>query len=487
MHVQKNKTGDAFVDLNPISLQTKALPFSDFLSSLTPQQKKIILIASVAFACIVALFLYCKCCFKGVIQDVKKDDKEGGAKVQQGDKTAITHVNDKVNVEDKQKVVVDAKKPVDQEGDKKLKEVNHSTEEAKENQEIVEKEIAAKKLQEAAADKKFSDEATQKLPLKTEEKLVEEHNSVEEKKRLEGIKLLQEDAAKLLPEEESATKVKEKAAAAKKLQDEVEAELTAKKRQREEAATKLLDDEAAKKVQEDAVKKLPPKTPLEIEAESDPIKIQLLKDFSPQMVEALGGWEKMKTFPVIYFTDTIDLDDLTAPVMIGEPGKPILVFCYYIKNTFNDPYLKKPSTGKYELKWEYICREPQGWKPADNVHCPLHLNDPNRITEGSLGEKHMLDRIRRLMNGEAVGCLHRYEGYLLNKPDDVEKIRPKNSYLKGDEMTAYMKEAGTLWYERELEEKTTDLYLWDPSKDRTQQNLEFVAKFPNVIEKKPSS
>ena len=62
--------------LNVNSLQTNIIYYKDkFLSSLTAQQKKILIAAAVAFSCIAAVFLYCRCNFKGSAQIPHDDSK----------------------------------------------------------------------------------------------------------------------------------------------------------------------------------------------------------------------------------------------------------------------------------------------------------------------------------------------------------------------------------------------------------------------------
>ena len=66
--------------LNFNSLQTKAIYFKEqLISTLTPQQKKILVVATLALSCIAALFLFCKCCLKAKKED-KSDLDDAGQK-----------------------------------------------------------------------------------------------------------------------------------------------------------------------------------------------------------------------------------------------------------------------------------------------------------------------------------------------------------------------------------------------------------------------
>ena len=78
--------------LNVNSIQTNILYYKDkILSSLTAQQKKILIVAAVALSCIAAVFLYCRCCFKGsaqIPQDDSKADQTAGIKQPEASKVA---------------------------------------------------------------------------------------------------------------------------------------------------------------------------------------------------------------------------------------------------------------------------------------------------------------------------------------------------------------------------------------------------------------
>ena len=569
--------------LNINSLQTKALYFKDqILSSLTSQQKKILIVAAVAFSCIAALFLYCKCCFKGTVD--KKDPKDqGDAKAQLkveveqpkvDEKTKKSHeafrqaielicpwdhlagvsVNPSFSVQQKKERDENLKKAIedilpehidaatvlrdgmmsreqtlllhaimmiddparrleiveilldkgadpDVEGfyyqpvkpmeeaarakDPQLLELLVNAKNKKEAKKAQEQ-ADAKKAQDEADAKNVQDEAGAK---KVQEQKVQEQADAKKAQDEAVAKKAQDDAdAKKVQDqkvqEQADAKKAQDEAVAKKAQDAAEAD--AKKAQ-EEADAKNAQDAAeadAKKAQDDAdAKKAPQKTAMEIEAESDPIKKKLLDAYGPQMVEALGGLEKMKTFPTLTnWKGTLRVDDLKAPVMIGNRnGTPFLLFCYIKRDEEHVPHY--PVKEYFDLNGcstgEYIERTPEGWKGAYATQSELNLRDPNAIKEGSLDEKHMLDRVRRLMNAEPVGILKSYEDFAILKPADKETIRPDDSYLKGDEMTAYM-DLATIFYEREVEEGSTDLYLIDPVGDLKSQGELFKARFPNA-------
>lgn len=184
----------------------------------------------------------------------------------------------------------------------------------------------------------------------------------------------------------------------------------------------------------------------------DPVEAKILKDFTPQMVKALGGIKKVMSIPIIEnWNGEITVDDLKAPVMIGShrDGTPFLLFCYTTSKS-------RAPTG------EYLGRKEGGWGGAYCYPSELNLRSPNVIKDGTLEEKFMLDRITRLMNKRAMGTLERYEGSLASKPSkDKNSFRPNNAYLEGDELDAYM-DLDTLFYEIKPSEGKTCILLHNP-------------------------
>ena len=425
--------------LNFNSLQTKAIYFKEqLLSTLTPQQKKILVVATLALSCIIAISLFCKCCLKAKKED-KSDLDDAGQKTD-----AL-----------KNKIAPKVEQPkVDQK----------KTEPPK-------KEPKAEQLKKEPTAEQKAEQPEEELKGKSKAEHAQEETA---KKALDDVGA-NEAVAKKAQDDAGAKKTQEQADA-KKAQDEADAKKAQEQKVQEQADAKKAQDEA------DA-KKAPQKTAMEIEAESDPIKKKLLDAYGHQMVEALGGLEKMKTFPTLTnWKGTLRVDDLKAPVMIGNRnGTPFLLFCYIKRDEEHVPHY--PVKEYFDLNGcstgEYIERTPEGWKGAYATQSELNLRDPNAIKEGSLDEKHMLDRVRRLMNAEPVGILKSYEDFAILKPADKETIRPDDSYLKGDEMTAYM-DLATIFYEREVEEGSTDLYLIDPVGDLKSQGELFKARFPNA-------
>lgn len=202
--------------------------------------------------------------------------------------------------------------------------------------------------------------------------------------------------------------------------------------------------------------------------EEDPIKKEILETFTPQMVNALGGIEKVLSIPIIEnWNGVLDKTNMSAPVMRGISKQgPFLLFSYKM-------FLKKYDT----VKIDYLVRTSKGWQGACfKGELNLGLGETS-ILEGSLEENYMLNRIARLMKGQPLGKLKNYPDVLLINPNR-EIPQPEDAYLKGDELTAYMK-FETIFYEKKVKPNTTNLFLWDLNRTDDQNNKYLLEKFPN--------
>lgn len=204
--------------------------------------------------------------------------------------------------------------------------------------------------------------------------------------------------------------------------------------------------------------------------ETDPKK-KLLEDFTPQMVETLGGVDKFLDIPT--FTgnsEQINQKDVTASLMKGyhSDGSPFLLF-HYLKYS-NDLH-------SYIRTTEYLERDikdPNKWKTYSKYPGELHLRFFYPINDGSLGEKFMLNKIKRLVARQAVGvCVDPP----LRTPYSYSLLIPEKAYLKGNELATYTQEGYGL-YEEKHEEGKTGLFLWDPAATE-EENLRLLKeKFP---------
>jgi hypothetical protein len=205
------------------------------------------------------------------------------------------------------------------------------------------------------------------------------------------------------------------------------------------------------------------------EIELDPAKKLLLEQFTPEMVEALGGIDAVLNLPVLEgWNGDIKLEDLSAPVMRGfsKGGKPFLLFSY----------LKCVPDTVWRVDGEYLGRGEKGWKGVRDTD-QFSLGGPNFIQDGTAEAKYMLDKIKRAMKGEAVGLVQQYKGIWINKPEDVESFRPDNAYLEGDELTAFMK-LSPFHYEKRPPAAFTELFLCDPKKTKEEIMEQLFQQFP---------
>lgn len=200
-----------------------------------------------------------------------------------------------------------------------------------------------------------------------------------------------------------------------------------------------------------------PEKVIVVETEEEKIEKKIIADFGPEMVEALGGVDKVLSIPVLTHWDgQIAMKHFTAPIMRGYhgEGRPFLLFCYATKQV----------STPLNITGEHIERTAEGlWKGTYSYPNELTLRFPNPVNMNSLAGKHMLDRIRRLINDQPMGMMEKYKDVVLFKPANLEEIRPVDAYLEGEELTQYM-ELDTIFFERKPPEGATEILLWDPTK-----------------------
>lgn len=197
-----------------------------------------------------------------------------------------------------------------------------------------------------------------------------------------------------------------------------------------------------------------------------------LRDLTPQMVDALGGEDYALQIPVIEKWDgvigRVDLKSFQAPVMRGNfsDGRPFLLFCYV-----------KRDANSYQFYVDCLVRQEHGWESPKVekselgqtlIQCTI-FKDTSRHRER---EKYMLDRIKRLMRGEAVGLLKAL-------PSD-RTVLPSDAFLQKEELHKLIA-LDLAAYEQRPKEGTTGLFLCDPThvEDSLQQ---LHAKFPGPKE-----
>lgn len=207
------------------------------------------------------------------------------------------------------------------------------------------------------------------------------------------------------------------------------------------------------------------------------------------LINALGGQEAVDKFPVNEKWDGVLKPlEMPGPVMRGffNKGSPLFVFTYFKPNTEDavEGIFQKQKTGTYVqhsegLGWN---NETGQWQMFGQDESELDLRPSGHILKGSVLEKHMLDRVSRLMKGEPVGMLQRYPGMGFIMPEDKTPFKPTDSYLKGEELEAY-KKADTGFYEVEVEEGVTDLFLYDPREPAKSNAQKLLASFPKCVKK----
>lgn len=257
--------------------------------------------------------------------------------------------------------------------------------------------------------------------------------------------------------------VKEKSKEASRREDE-----TAKGKQISAKKKETTEVDTTTKVKETQL----PKGPVE-EIEGIPVT----------MVEALGGKENFLKVPELknwnkdYYSKSIN-----APVMRGViDGEPFILFSYdYEVN-------KATKHGRECLRW---AKNTQSWQRASfsDSQLSLDLNKNPDIKANSKAETFMLDRIKRLVNGGYVGILDNYSDktgrpiFSLPKISDLDSLRPKDAYLKGQDLEDYM-ELDTVVYEKApTEEDYTDISL---TEFQPEESKKPIKKSPSILERRP--
>lgn len=174
------------------------------------------------------------------------------------------------------------------------------------------------------------------------------------------------------------------------------------------------------------------------------------------IVEAIGGEAAFSSLPVVVNEDGVfDVEDMTAPIMKGSFGNyKYLLFSYIMEDATgkNKEYLEFLSWKENEQCW---------WSPRSYKRELAFCFSNEKIQKGSAEEHYMLNRIKRLVDGEPIGKLERYTSNgvdLLYKPNDKDLYRPSDAYLKGAELEAFM-DFPCMFYERECPFGSFDIIL----------------------------
>ena len=177
---------------------------------------------------------------------------------------------------------------------------------------------------------------------------------------------------------------------------------------------------------------------------------KIIKELSPQMVKALGGIDNVLSLPI---QDLNSIDALTTSVYraYANDGSVCVVFCYdkHDGMNFNNVVERLKRVGnKWKLDWT------SGAQGNFNIGILSDIND------GSLGQKYMLEKISRLIQGKPIGQLKKYDigG---KKPEDKSTYRPNDAYLKGNELDEYMDIEDAYFYETNPQHGITDIRLHD--------------------------
>jgi hypothetical protein len=186
-------------------------------------------------------------------------------------------------------------------------------------------------------------------------------------------------------------------------------------------------------------------------------KKQILNDYGKEMVEALGGIDKVVNLPVLDLTKwdgTLNPEQFTGPVIRGKfANEPVLIFCYvpYDNRRICGDFLRRrvPRNESEDQRWIAGGRGIRG---------ELDFAMGNEgVPPNSEIEKQMFDRLHRLMSGKPVGRIQSYNESVVATKKNISP--PKDAYLKGVDLEAFMK-LDTYYYERDPTDQAAELTLF---------------------------
>lgn len=210
----------------------------------------------------------------------------------------------------------------------------------------------------------------------------------------------------------------------------------------------------------------------------DPRIQEIIDLFTPELVEALGGIDKVMAFPHIgEIRDDFNINHITqtdhSVVWGTRQGNLVLVFNLHVISE----KLKHPLKGDnpHIHIGEMLMRIGNYWHGSNNnqtnPQITLGRERPDPIERGSLPEKLMFDRVRRLMRGEFVGVMKLYPHPYWERQLDIDNP-PADAYLEGDEFKDYMGINYMNYYEQKAEENVNEVILHHPEiyKDTEETN-----------------
>jgi len=199
-------------------------------------------------------------------------------------------------------------------------------------------------------------------------------------------------------------------------------------------------DEGNDVKEEEEVK--PVLTPEEIAKaeELEELKAKLIQEYTPQMVQALGGIDEFLKIPeidskqVYYGAYLKSKESILRGYIEGSP-------CLYFQFDMFSDQDDKGNLGPYfEKRKECILIHKGKWMNNDAYAArgQLFLCTVGEIKQGSSLEKYMLSRIERLRSKQVVGLMRLYnEKFFGYKPPKIDV--PADAYLTGEELEEYMK------------------------------------------------
>ncbi len=193
---------------------------------------------------------------------------------------------------------------------------------------------------------------------------------------------------------------------------------------------------------------------------------RILDNFTPDMIKAIGGIDAVMNLPIVEGISSMNQKDLLAllkaPIMIyfGKRSVDIGLVFFLVK----DVCPKDQGEHIVSICPQVLRRSTngEGWQNPIYGNPELTLQG-TEMKDGSIAERFMTEKIDRLVKGEPVGLLKKYEGCVAFKTEDLDP--PSDAYLKDmnkDVALQIYMDSTAVVYETNPKKGFPDIVLVDP-------------------------
>lgn len=193
---------------------------------------------------------------------------------------------------------------------------------------------------------------------------------------------------------------------------------------------------------------------------------KIIDDYTPEMVEALGGVEKVLAIPYIEedFVTHIYNDkrpEPTTPVLRGKwEGKPALLFHLNVSSIENSFLGEIKKQNSHEMA--VLFRSNEEWQGEGLAHNQLIIGSKENPRFAAI---HMLARIERLVQGKHIGVMKSYPRLMWGRDEDIANP-PQDAYLMHQALIKYMEMRDVCYYETKIEPGVNEITLYSNAADK---------------------